>query len=279
MRTILYFSFLFFLGCSQFSPSFVKEDNVYLYQGKDQVIVSFTSDINNNTTLKSTAQAVSFLLSHLPDQLKNENFYIEGLTGEIFTDFFTIADNMFLSVSYFQNKALVYGYISSLYEQFMLHYKQYPFIPIKDFEMIMKKNNISVKKTDLLFKFTVKYALDNIFFISILEFFERPNRYFFPTYTNSELFKILVFPEMLTFWKYMEFRFGKQVLLEYAQKQYTPEEFYITFGEKISEIENTYVKGIEALDENTKDLSLIKDQLIQTLKLYMSGTKKSLMSK
>ncbi|MGL4562866.1 MAG: hypothetical protein ACRCVW_03320 [Brevinema sp.] len=262
-------------SCAVFPPTLEKSDDVYLYQGKERVIVSFTTDPSKETLL-TTAKAIQFLLSHLPEELSQAQFLVEGLTGEFFVDFFMIADHMLLTTSLYHNKMFIYAYISSLYQEFMIKQKKYSFIPIQDLELLIGQQH-SAKYDDVLFKFAVQYAVDDIYFVSVLELLERSNRYFFPKNTSSELFKILIFPEILTFWNYMEFRFGKQMLLEFSKNQYTPEDFHVVFGEKVSDIENSYVK---ILSNNIQKTSLtnIQDKLTNILGLYMSGTKKSLMS-
>ncbi|MGL4388677.1 MAG: hypothetical protein ACRCTJ_04720 [Brevinema sp.] len=274
MKRLSITMFLFLGSCAYFAPSLEKSDDVYLYAGKEQIVVSFTKEPSKEV-LQTTAKAISFLLSRLPNELAQENFAIEGLSGEFFVDFFTIADHLFLTTSLYQNKAIIYAYISSLYYEFTIKNKQYSFIPIKDFEHLIGKK--SERDYKLLFKYSVQYSIDEIFFVSILEFFERSSRYFFPKNTSSELFKSLIFPEILTLWQYMEFRFGRTLLLEYAQKEYSPEQFHISFAEKVSDIENTYVKQLEKNIQQTS-LTNIQENLNQKLKLYMAGTKKSLMS-
>ncbi|MGL4393897.1 MAG: hypothetical protein ACRCS8_01545 [Brevinema sp.] len=275
MKAKLSILMLLSLGsCAYFAPSLEKSDDVYLYEGREKVIVSFAQEPSKDT-LNQTAKAISFLSSRLPNTLSEESFVVEGLSGEFFPDFFRIADYMFLSTSLYKNKTLIYAHISSLYYEFMTKNKEYAFIPIKDFQNLVGMQ--SPRNYELLYKHAVQYAVDDIFFVSILEFMERPDRYFFARNTSGELFKTLIYPEILTFWQYMEFRFGTKMLLDFAQKPYTPEDFHITFGEKIADIENTYVKQLANNIQNTS-LTNIQSELSQYTKLYMAGTKKNLMS-
>jgi len=272
---------LLITNCVNYTPKLVEDDNVYLYQGKEQIIVSFFKDRDiNKKILNTTSRIINFIRKQTPKNFLEKDFYIEGLTGESFTDFFIIGDSLFLSFPYYKNKTLIYAYLSSLYERFMVKYQLYPFIPLIDIERIFEGEKINKKENISLISVTAQYAIDKIFFVSILEFLERPERYFYPSKTKTELFRIVIFPELLGFWNSLEFRFGKDLILKLAQKNYTPEDFYIGFGEKISDLESYYVKSLKKIEKKSLILknTNIYNQLTNVLQLYMSGTKRSLMA-
>ena len=267
-------------SCSS-SSQLVKDGDVYLFQGKEQIILSFLSEKVSGDTLEMTGSMVAYLIEVLPPELAEEEVFIEGLGDSDFYNFHLIADYLFFSKSFYKNKTLIYGYIASLYELFMIEQKKSAFIPLMEMQKIVAGQKISKSENEELLKSTVKYALDRIYFISTLEFLERPNKYFFPQKTKDELYQILVYPEILGYWKYLEFRFGKLMLLDIAKKEYSPEDFHVSFGEEVGELESAYVKTIEK-DESVspiiKENPKLYTQLTNTLELYMSGTKKSLMT-
>lgn len=284
MKSLQYYSLLFLLlcgSCMDFSPKMQKDGTSYLYKGQEQIIISYTQNTKMSPELLSTtAKMIQMIIKNTPKFLATNEFYIEGLSGDEFSDFFMIGDSIFLSLPYFKNRTLIYGYISRLYEQFMLKQQAYPFIPLADIQKLFSSQFISAQENNNLINFTAQYAIDKIFFVSILEFLERPIRYFYPSKTKDELYRVLIYPELLGFWKSLERRFGKKMILEIAQKNYTPEDFYIRFGEKVSDLEAFYVNNIKNSKEKSKFLRNTNtyNQLTNFLYLYMSGTKRALMA-
>ncbi|MGL4367607.1 MAG: hypothetical protein ACRCTQ_04945 [Brevinemataceae bacterium] len=271
---------LFVCSCAMTAPYLVKQDDVFLFRGSDSIVVSFTDNNETDLVLKTTASMIQFILNERPKNVEYQNIFIEGLSGNGFVDFFIIADNLILLESVFKNKMLIYSYIAFLYEEFRQKNKEYQFVPLADFKKLFNNKVLSVSENDLLTAALVQYSIDSIYFISLLEFLERQDRYFYPMKAREELFQVLIFPEIVSFWKYMEFRFGKTKLFDVALKNYTPEEFHVEFGEKVSDLESAYVKYIK--DKSSKP-NLLKqteqwNNFTNTLYLYMSGTKRSLMS-
>lgn len=277
--TFLFFLLILISSACTSSSDLVKEGDVYLFQGKEQIILSFLQEKVDDSILQRTGKMVSFLRTSLPKELSSEDILIEGLTGNAFYDFHLIADNLFFIKPFYKNKTLLYGYFGSLYENFMVQEKQNPFIPLKDFQEIVDKGSINKKQNDELIQATVNYAVDSVYFISLLELLERSQRYFYPQKTREELYQILIYPEIVSFWNYLNFRFGKTMILKIAQEEYTPESFHIAFGEEVGTLESSYVKTIQ----EESSMQILNNQEIYSkftniLQLYMSGTKKSLMT-
>ncbi|MGL5955483.1 MAG: hypothetical protein ACRC0X_02600 [Brevinema sp.] len=267
---------LFLNGCVS-NNTLVKDGEVYLFEGQEQIILSFVMSEPSLELLDNTANAISFLSRKLPKASIPSSVFIEGLIEDRFYNFFLIADRLFSD--YYQNKTLLYGYIATLQEDFAG--KNEPFIPISEFQNFMRDKEASPKEREQLLKATVEYAVDHIFFVSILELLERPQRYFYPQNSREELFQVLIYPEILTFWNYMQFRFGTKLLLDTAQTPYSPEHWQIAFGEEPSTIESAYVHTLKGSDKKSSILSIQRNyqDFTNSLQLYLSGTKKSLLNK
>ena len=267
-------------SCSSFNNKLVKEGDVYLFQGKEDVIVSFIGEDPKDKTLNDTAKIIAFLKQKQSKNLSDESVFIEGLTDNTFYNFHIIGENLFFIKPFYENKTLIYGYLASLYAEFSLKNKNNAFIPLQEFQNFIKVNKIANKDNELLMNVAVDFAIKDVFFVSILELLERPQRYFYPQKTKEELYQTLIYPEILGFWNYLQFRFGTAMLLEVAQQKYTPEAWHVLFGEEISELEGAYVKSIK---DSRDKMSVLSDEEIyknftNSLQLYMSGTKKSLMT-
>lgn len=265
------------LGACTSRAVLVKDGDIYLYQGKEQIVVSFKKEPDSEILVK-TVRYISFLVSKLPEKLAEEDVSIEGLTGDPFSDFYTIGDTLFFSIPFYHNKMLIYGYLASLYQEF--HKKDdYAFVPMRDFQNLLKDQKLSPQETMLLYNASVDYAVEATFFVSLLELLERQQRYFYPQKTEEELFRVLIYPEILGFWEEMAFRFGTQMMLETAQKVYTPESWHVIFGEEVNQLEANYVKATKKAKEQSVLLSdqILYQNLTNSLFLYMTGTKKSLM--
>ena len=267
-------------SCNSFNNNLVKDGDVYLFQGKEQVIVSFVGIDPTIETLDNTAKIIAFLKQKQTKELSSESVLIEGLTDNIFYNFHVIGEALFFVTPYYQNKTLIYGYIASLYADFSFKNNKNSFIPLQEFQKFIKENKISNKDDELLMKVVVDFAINEVFFVSVLELLERPQRYFYSQKTQEELYQTLIYPEILGFWNYLVFRFGQTMLLQIAQEKYTPESWHVLFGEETSELEAAYVKNIKDSKKKLKVLSneeVYKD-LTNSLQLYMTGTKKSLMT-
>ncbi len=267
-------------SCNSFNNNLVKDGDVYLFQGKEQVIVSFVGIDPTIETLDNTAKIIAFLKQKQTKELSSESVLIEGLTDNIFYNFHVIGEALFFVKPYYQNKTLIYGYIASLYADFSFKNNKNSFIPLQEFQKFIKENKISNKDDELLMKVVVDFAINEVFFVSVLELLERPQRYFYSQKTQEELYQTLIYPEILGFWNYLVFRFGQTMLLQIAQEKYTPESWHVLFGEETSELEAAYVKNIKDSKKKLKVLSneeVYKD-LTNSLQLYMTGTKKSLMT-
>ncbi|MDK2817973.1 MAG: hypothetical protein KFW21_00815 [Spirochaetota bacterium] len=267
-------------SCNSFNSNLVKDGDVYLFQGKEQVIVSFVGIDPTIETLDNTAKIIAFLKQKQTKELSSESVLIEGLTDNIFYNFHVIGEALFFVKPYYQNKTLIYGYIASLYADFSFKNNKNFFIPLQEFQKFIKENKIPNKDDELLMKVVVDFAINEVFFVSVLELLERPQRYFYSQKTQEELYQTLIYPEILGFWNYLVFRFGRTMLLKIAQEKYTPESWHVLFGEETSELEAAYVKNIKDSKKKLKVLSneeVYKD-LTNSLQLYMTGTKKSLMT-
>ena len=267
-------------SCSSFNNKLVKEGDVYLFQGKEDIIVSFIGGDPKDKTLEDTAKIIAFLKQKQTKNLSDESVFIEGLTDNIFYNFHIIGESLFFIKPFYENKTLIYGYLASLYAEFSLKNKNNSFIPLQEFQNFVKEHKIPNKDDELLMKVAVDFAVNEIFFVSILELLERPQRYFYPQKTKEELYQTLIYPEILGFWNYLQFRFGTVMLLEVAQQKYTPESWHVLFGEEISDLEGAYVKSIKGSRDK---MAVLSDEetyknFTNSLQLYMSGTKKSLMA-
>ena len=267
-------------SCSSFNNKLVKEGDVYLFQGKEDIIVSFIGGDPKDKTLEDTAKIIAFLKQKQTKNLSGESVFIEGLTDNIFYNFHIIGESLFFIKPFYENKTLIYGYLASLYAEFSLKNKNNSFIPLQEFQNFVKEHKIPNKDDELLMKVAVDFAVNEIFFVSILELLERPQRYFYPQKTKEELYQTLIYPEILGFWNYLQFRFGTVMLLEVAQQKYTPESWHVLFGEEISDLEGAYVKSIKGSRDK---MAVLSDEetyknFTNSLQLYMSGTKKSLMT-
>lgn len=271
-------SLLILLGFSSCvsNTSLIQDGSVYLFQGKEQVIISFTHQPSKKL-LSNTGEIISFLKKQLPFSIKDESILIEGLSDDIFFNFFLIGDRLFFSTDQLKNKTLIYAYIASLYQEF--HQKTSPFIAISEFENFIQNKKITAKENEILLKATVDFAVKDIYFVSILELLERPRRYFFPQKAKDELFRVLIYPEITTFWNYLSFRFGKQNLFEFAQYEYNKTAWQNNFGEEIHDTESAFVKTLDNIKQTSSILNDDKNYqtFTNSLQLYMSGTKKSLM--
>ncbi|MGL4677446.1 MAG: hypothetical protein ACRCWI_07240 [Brevinema sp.] len=264
---------LFLNGCIS-NNTLVKDGEVYLFKGKEQIILSFAVSEPSPILLDDTATTTAFLSRKFPKN--QDSILIEGLTEDRFYNFFLIADNLFSD--YYKNRMLLYGYIASLHEEFVGKNNTQPFIPISEFQNFMQNKEASLKERDHLLKSTVEYAIDHVFFVSILELLERPQRYFYPQNTREELFQILIYPEILTFWNYMQFRFGNRLLFDMLKQDYNAESWKIAFGEEPNNLESAYVNTLKESYKNSLILSITSNyqDFTNSLQLYMSGTKKSL---
>lgn len=267
-------------SCSSFNTKLVKEGDVYLFQGKEDIIVSFIGGDLEANTLNDTAKIIDFLKQKQSKNLSDESIFIEGLTDNTFYNFHMIGESLFFIKPFYENRTLIYGYLASLYAEFSLKNKDNAFIPLQEFQNFIKENKIPNKDDELLMKVAVDFAINEVFFVSILELLERPQRYFYPQKTKEELYQTLIYPEILGFWNYLQFRFGTAMLLEIAQQKYTPELWHVLFGEEINELEGAYVKSIKSSRDKMEVLSdeVIYKNFTNSLQLYMSGTKKSLMT-
>lgn len=282
IANILIFSFVFLiLGCISSDRGLVKSKDSYeyAYKGK-RLIVTFSEDFENEQNLHQTAEMFRFLLEKVPVQEK-QDFYIEGLTDDLFYNFHLTGEELFFSQrdTIYQNKMLIYGYLAFLYSQFSYNKHQMSPIPLESFNALFAGQDLNRKEYSALIDTAVDFAVKEIFFISILELLERQGRYFYPAKTNEELYRVLIYPEILSYWQYMESRFGRRFLFKAAQKPYSSEEFKSLFAESVSDLEAGYVKKVQA--NAAKNPLASRENLyksyLQLLELYMSGTKKSLM--
>lgn len=279
---ILIFSLVsLILGCVSLDRGLVKsgDSHEYIYK-KSRLIVTFSEGSENEQNTIQTAEMLRFLLKRVPIQ-KKQDFYIEGLTDDLFYNFHLAGEALFFSQldDVYQNRMLIYGYLGFLYSQFSYIRHEMAPIPLESFNELFAGQKFKRKEYDALIDTAVDFAVKEIFFISILELLERQGRYFYPAKTNEELYRVLIYPEVLSFWQYMESRFGRKFLFKAAQKPYSPEEFKSLFAEPVSDLEASYVKKVQAgaaKNQLTSRKNLYESYL-QLLGLYMSGTKKSLM--
>lgn len=279
---ILFFSFvLLILGCVSSDRGLVKSGDAYEYIDKtNRLIVTFSEGSENEQNISRTAEMFRFLLEKVPVQ-KKQDFYIEGLTDDLFYNFHLAGEELFFSQrdDVYQNRMLIYGYLAFLYSRFSYGRHQMAPIPLESFNELFAGQKFDRKEYNALIDMAVDFAVKEIFFISILELLERQGRYFYPAKTNEELYRVLIYPEVLSFWQYMESRFGRKFLFKAAQKPYSPEEFKNLFAEPISDLEAGYVKKVQASSAKNPLTSRknLYESYLQLLELYMSGTKKSLM--
>lgn len=281
---ILIFSLISLIsGCMSLDRGLVKSKDSYEYlYKKSRLIVTFSPGYENEQNIIQTSEMLGFLLKRIPIQ-KKQDFYIEGLTDNLFYNFHTAGEALFFSRldDAYQNRMLIYGYLGFLYSQFSYSRHQMTPIPLESFNELFAGQKFSRKEYNAWIDTAVDFAVKEIFFISILELLERQGRYFYPAKTQEELYRVLIYPEALSFWQYMESRFGRQLLLKAAQKPYSPDEFKTLFAEQISDLEAGYVKRIQAgaAKNQLTDRKNLYESYLQLLGLYMSGTKKSLMRK
>lgn len=279
---ILFFSFVLVIsGCVASDRGLVKSGDAYEYIDKtSRLIVTFSEGSENEQNISRTAEMLRFLLKKVPVR-KKQDFYIEGLTDDLFYNFHLAGEELFFSRrdDVYQNRMLIYGYLAFLYSQFSYGKHQMAPIPLENFNELFAGQKFERKEYNALIDTAVDFAVKEIFFISILELLERQGRYFYPAKTNEELYRILIYPEVLSFWQYMESRFGRKFLFKAARKPYSPEEFKNLFAEPISDLEAGYVKKVQAGAAKNPLTSRknLYESYLQLLELYMSGTKKSLM--
>lgn len=279
---ILFFSFVLVIsGCVASDRGLVKSGDAYEYIDKtNRLIVTFSEGSENEQNISRTAEMLRFLLEKVPVR-KKQDFYIEGLTDDLFYNFHLAGEELFFSQrdDVYQNRMLIYGYLAFLYSQFSYGRHQMAPIPLENFNELFAGQKFERKEYNALIDTAVDFAVKEIFFISILELLERQGRYFYPAKTNEELYRVLIYPEVLSFWQYMESRFGRKFLFKAARKPYSPEEFKNFFAEPISDLEAGYVKKVQASAAKNPLTSRknLYESYLQLLELYMSGTKKSLM--
>ncbi len=274
----IWYVILFLLSACGTQSSLIKDGDVYLYQGKTQIIIGFTTPTQSDEILDTTAEMITFLQKKSPKT--EESFLIEGLTDDTFFNFYAIADSLFFGNDLYQNKTLIYGYVSSLYVEFsQKHLNKNSFIALGEFDNFIKDHSLSQKETEILLQSAVAFAIDDIFYISTLELLERPQRYFYPQKTKEELFRVSIYPELVSYWNYLQFRFGQNLLLKTAQKPYDAQEWQAIFGEDIGTVEASFVSSVKGSHQKSAILSTESNYTTFTnsLKLYLSGTKKSLM--
>lgn len=264
--------------CSKNHLNLIKDGDVYRLSNNKLITLSFVQSLDVSfDILDQSVKILEFLIHKELAPVKTE-IHIEGLQGELFHDFMMIADTL-CDYEKYPNKTILYAYFSSLYEKFSIKIRQYPFIPLIDFQKLFTDYKINLKNNAELVGFVVTYSVEQVYFVSLLELLERPERYFYPKKVKEELYRVLIYPEVLSFWHYMEARFGKSLLLSAAEKSYTAEYFHMKFSEEISNIEASYVKSMEVKSQRvtwmTEDLRKSLDEM---LFCYMSGTKKRLFS-
>lgn len=277
MRRILSVASVLFLSAC--SSGFSEKNGAYHYQGRDNIILSFAQGVEvTPALLKDTAALVDALLKDAPAALKTEKLAVEGLGADSFYNLFLLGDALFLGgVKPYQNKTLVYAFLASVYDKFLAGQKRHSPVPLADFAALSQ--GAPSQDISRLNSYIVTYAVNEIFFVSILEMLDRPQRYFYPAKTKEELFRTLFYPELLGFWDYMAVRYGAGKLFAYALNEYSPEGFEVEFAEKISDVEGAFV---EYAKKNAEGIVFsppeYREKLDSLLNLYMTGTKKSLMT-
>lgn len=85
---ILFFSFVLVIsGCVASDRGLVKSGDAYEYIDKtNRLIVTFSEGSENEQNISRTAEMLRFLLEKVPVR-KKQDFYIEGLTDDLFIIF------------------------------------------------------------------------------------------------------------------------------------------------------------------------------------------------
>ncbi|MGL5722346.1 MAG: hypothetical protein ACRCY4_08105 [Brevinema sp.] len=266
---ILFCMMLLLGACSQ---GFRANGENYRYQSQGaDVTVSFANPEDATPDrLKDLSKMVDVLVKEMPASLKTDVIEVEGLTSDNFYNIFVIGHSYFLgAVTPYQNKMAVYAFISWVYNKALGGT-----LPVVSFEELAQSASANRKEIN---NYTIVYSLDNIFFVSVIEMFERQDRYFYSARAKDDLFRILFYPELLGFWEYGAGRFGKSMMFDFALKPYSTEDFRVMFGEDVADLEKAFVDSVRAQNSKTTLSMDFRNQYDELLEDAMKNTKQSLM--
>ncbi len=142
------------------SPHLKQDGDAYLYEGREQIIVSFRGEASAETA-DITAQMIKLLKDNAPKS--DETILVEGLSDDYFYNFFRLGDALFLTDDTYKNKTIIYAYIAYLYQEFAQKHNLMTFIPVRGFQHFDKTG----KSSPALLKSAVEYAVNDIFFVFV----------------------------------------------------------------------------------------------------------------
>ncbi len=113
----LYKLIILLLFAAACSPYLKQDGDVYLYEGREEVIVTFRAEPSIDE-LDITAEMIKTLKDNIPNT--EDSVLVEGLSGNYFYDFFRLGDALFSDV--YKNRTIVYAYIAFLVSWFVTCY-------------------------------------------------------------------------------------------------------------------------------------------------------------
>lgn len=133
----------------------------------------------------------------------------------------------------------------------------------------------------LLSRYAVKYLLDQVLYVSVMELMNRSYRYYNTQDVGTPFYQTVILPESMQFYEYMDKKFGRGMVMKFALTPFTDSNYKAVFGEELYESERLFTGAVTQGGFNNTPLEYETNRstLDNILKLYNTATKPTLFQK
>jgi hypothetical protein len=218
--------------------------------------------------------------------------YTEEIAGTTnnYMMFFRIGDSYLSGIN---NKLIRYGLIEMEWMKLVavsenntdklsmsLQGEKYNRVRIDDIRQTIQAYRLQDNELEQFLPYVVNYLLKEIFFVSLQEILDRPERYLNSADMESIFSQIVVLPEITLFTDYLVKKFGLKKVLELGCTDFSKDKWNKILKEPVNETEADYTKMMENYSFNgIYNDKAFDEELNSYLEMYNKMTKPTLFRK